>query len=95
MRAWFYPKQLIRGSTLGDNALSIQSDTDLPSAEVRQFCELDETSRTLMRCAMSQLQISTRAYHRLLKQARTIADLAASEHIRPAKLARHCSIGQN
>ena len=56
-------------------------------AEVRQFCELDETSRTLMRSAMNQLQLSARAYHRILKLARTIADLAASERIQPAHLA--------
>jgi len=45
-------------------------------AEVRQFCELDDTSRTLMRSAMHQLQLSARAYHRILKLSRTIADLA-------------------
>jgi len=56
-------------------------------AEVRKFCELDETSRTLMRSAMNQLQLSARAYHRILKLARTIADLAGSEHIQPAHLA--------
>ena len=47
-------------------------------AEVRQFCSLDETGRSLMRTAMSQLQLSARAYHRILKLARTIADLAGS-----------------
>jgi magnesium chelatase family protein len=56
-------------------------------AEVRRFCELDETSRTLMRSAMNQLQLSARAYHRILKLARTITDLAGSEHIQPAHLA--------
>jgi magnesium chelatase family protein len=56
-------------------------------AEVRQFCELDETSRTLMRSAMNQLQLSVRAYHRILKLARTIADLAGNEHIQPDHLA--------
>jgi magnesium chelatase family protein len=61
--------------------------SDMRPAEVRQFCDLDKTSRTLMRSAMSQLQLSARAYHRILKLARTIADLAASEHIQPAHLA--------
>ena len=56
-------------------------------AEVRQFCDLDDTSRTLMRSAMNQLQLSARAYHRILKLARTIADLAANEHIQPSHLA--------
>ena len=48
-------------------------------AEVRKFCELDDACRSLMKTAMSQLQLSARAYHRILKLARTIADLAGSE----------------
>ena len=57
---------------------TITCNADMRPAEVRQFCELDETGRTLMRTAMSQLQLSARAYHRILKLARTIADLAGS-----------------
>jgi len=56
-------------------------------AEVRQYCPLDETGLNLMRLAMQQLQLSARAYHRVLKLARTIADLAGSEQIQPAHLA--------
>ena len=67
-------------------ASPIQCNADMRPAEVRQFCELDETSRTLMRSAMNQLQLSARAYHRILKLARTIADLADSVHIQPAHL---------
>jgi magnesium chelatase family protein len=40
-----------------------------------------------MRIAMSQLQLSARVYHRILKLARTIADLVGSEAIQPAHLA--------
>jgi magnesium chelatase family protein len=65
----------------------IASNADMHPAEVRKFCDLDDTSRALMRTAMSQLQLSARAYHRILKLARTIADLAGSEHIQPAHLA--------
>jgi magnesium chelatase family protein len=68
-------------------ASAIQCNADMRPAEVRQFCELDETSRALMRSAMNQLQLSARAYHRILKLARTIADLAGSEQIQPAHLA--------
>ena len=71
----------------GEIASSIQCNADMRPAEVRKFCELDETSRTLMRSAMNQLQLSARAYHRILKLARTIADLAGSEQIQPAHLA--------
>jgi magnesium chelatase family protein len=67
--------------------LQIQCNADMRPAEVRKFCDLDDTSRGLMRSAMSQLQLSARAYHRILKLARTIADLAASERIQPAHLA--------
>jgi magnesium chelatase family protein len=56
-------------------------------AEVRQFCTLDETGRALMKTAMSQLNLTARAYHRVLKLARTIADLAGSEAIAPQHLA--------
>ncbi len=65
----------------------VQCNADMRPAEVRRFCDLDETSRTLIRSAMSQLQLSARAYHRILKLARTIADLAGSEAIQPAHLA--------
>jgi magnesium chelatase family protein len=43
-------------------------------AEVRKFCKLDETGDSLVRAAMSQLNLSARAYHRTLKLARTIVD---------------------
>ena len=54
---------------------------------MRKFCKLDETGSSLMKSAMSQLQLSARAYHRVLKLARTIADLAESEMIAPQHLA--------
>ena len=63
------------------------SNADMRPAEVRKFCQLDDTCTNLMRTAMSQLQLSARAYHRVLKLARTIADLAGSEQIAPAHLA--------
>ena len=62
-------------------------NADMGPAEVRQFCDLDDTCRSLMKSAMSQLQLSARAYHRILKLARTIADLAGSEGIGPSHLA--------
>jgi len=55
--------------------------------EIRQFCGLQDEGQSLMRSAMSQLQLSARAYHRILKLARTIADLAGSEEIQSAHLA--------
>lgn len=69
------------------DASPVQCNADMRPAEVRLYCDLDDTSRSLMRSAMSQLQLSARAYHRILKLARTIADLASSERIQPAHLA--------
>ncbi len=62
-------------------------NSDMRPAEVRQFCQLDDTGRSLMKTAMAQLQLTARAYHRVLKLARTIADLAGGDHIQPAHLA--------
>jgi magnesium chelatase family protein len=56
-------------------------------AEVRQFCQLDDTSQSLMRSAMNQMQLSARAYHRVLILARTIADLAGELNISTQYLA--------
>ena len=71
----------------GGGSSPVQSNADMRPAEVRQYCALDDTCRSLMRTAMSQLQLSARAYHRILKLARTIADLAGSDSIQPAHLA--------
>jgi magnesium chelatase family protein len=49
--------------------------------ELKQFCELDEATKELLKFAMADLNLSARAYDRILKVARTIADLAASEKI--------------
>ncbi len=48
---------------------------------------LANRGQSLMRAAMSQMNLSARAYHRILKLARTIADLAGSEEIQSAHLA--------
>jgi magnesium chelatase family protein len=65
----------------------ITCNADMRPAEVRKFCQLDDTGRSLMKTAMNQLQLTARAYHRVLKLARTIADLAGSDTILPAHLA--------
>lgn len=55
--------------------------------EVREFCPLDETSTNLLKSAMQQMQLSARAYHHILKLARTIADLAGSADIQTPHIA--------
>jgi magnesium chelatase family protein len=73
-------RQRFEGTTLLSNA-------DMGPAEVRDFCQVDEAGRSLLRAAMKQLQMSARAYHRILKLARTIADLAGSDRIETVHLA--------
>ena len=65
----------------------VMTNADMRVAEVRQFCELDDAGQSLIKAAMTQLQLSARAYHRILKLSRTIADLAGEENIRSTHLA--------
>ena len=65
----------------------VMTNADMRVAEVRQFCALDEAGSQLVKAAMTQLQLSARAYHRILKLARTIADLAGDENIQSSHLA--------
>jgi magnesium chelatase family protein len=66
---------------------SLSCNSDMGPAEVRKICKLDETGRSLVKAAMQQLQMSARAFHRILKLARTIADLAGGESIETPHLA--------
>ena len=49
--------------------------------QIREFCQLSEESKTLLKTAMEQLNLSARAYDRILKVSRTIADLANEQDI--------------
>lgn len=59
----------------------------LGSKEIERFCVADETGQALLRQAISRLNLSARAYHRILKVARSIADLADETDIKPAHIA--------
>ena len=59
----------------------------LNNKQIEESCRLDEEGRRLLEQAIDRLGLSARAYHRVLKVARTIADLATEEKIRPAHLA--------
>ncbi len=62
-------------------------NADMGPSEVRKVCVLDDTGKRLMQSAMNQMSLSARGFHRILKLARTIADLAGEENIQPAHLA--------
>lgn len=65
----------------------LSCNADMLPSHVRQTCGLDAAGRGLMRAAMQRLGLSARAYHRVLKLARTVADLAGAPEIQPVHLA--------
>jgi magnesium chelatase family protein len=72
-RRWAKPGILVNG--------------DMGPVEVQAFCVIDEGGRNLLRAAMQQMNLSARAYHRILKLGRTIADLAGEDQIQVHHLA--------
>ncbi len=66
---------------------TLTCNSEMGPAEVREYCALDRECAGLMRAAMQQLRLSARAYHRVLKLSRTIADLAGAEGIEATHLA--------
>ncbi|RYG01989.1 MAG: ATP-binding protein, partial [Chitinophagaceae bacterium] len=66
---------------------ALHFNAQMSSNMVRQICKIDETGQSLIKKAMEKLGLSARAYDRILKVARTIADLAESENITAEHLA--------
>lgn len=60
---------------------SIHYNAQMGSKEIEKYCQLDQASQNLIKIAMEKLNLSARAYDRILKVARTIADLAQSPSI--------------
>ena len=71
----------------GQTQAGILCNADMRTADLRQYCTLDGACQNLMKAAMAQMHLSARAYHRILKLARTIADLDSSDDIRNTHLA--------
>jgi magnesium chelatase family protein len=64
-----------------------KANAKLTSAEVERYCVLDNHAAAILQRAITKLALSARGYHRILKVARTIADLTAEERIAPAHVA--------
>ena len=62
-------------------------NAEMTPPEVREFCQAEESAQSLLKAAMKQLYLSARAFHRILKLARTIADLEDSDIIEAHHLA--------
>jgi len=64
----------------------VQANARMTQTQIKQNCHLDTALGDLLQQAMEQLHLSARAYDRILKVARTIADLAGAERIEPPHL---------
>ncbi|MCD4664741.1 MAG: YifB family Mg chelatase-like AAA ATPase, partial [Bacteroidales bacterium] len=70
-----------------EESKGVYCNAQMSSRQLRQLCRIDETGQTLLKNAMEKLNLSARAYDRILKVARTIADLDSSEDINTEHLA--------
>lgn len=59
----------------------VHYNAQMDTKHIREYCKLDDASKALLKTAMERLNLSARAYDRILKVARTIADLEASENV--------------
>ncbi len=62
-------------------------NAEIGSKEIKEYCLIDKQSSELLKSAVNQMNLSARAYHRILKLARTIADLASEEDIKSEHIA--------
>jgi magnesium chelatase family protein len=84
MREQVNRARALQRQRFGDGAHRLNSR--MTSRQLRKFCPLDEECRNLLKTAMDELGLSARAHDRILRVARTIADLEGSDTIRPPHL---------
>jgi len=70
-----------------ENLDGIIANSEMTGQQMKEFCKLGNSELDLLRKAVNQLQLSARAYHRIIKIARTIADLAGADNIEIPHLA--------
>ena len=64
-----------------DGNVRLTCNARIQAREIKQYCQLGDEPKNLLRMAMSELNLSARAYDRILKVSRTIADLAGADEI--------------
>jgi len=64
-----------------------QANSEMRNKDIKEFCKLNDTSIDLLRQAVTQMHLSARGYHRILKLSRTIADLGGCDDIDTAHVA--------
>ena len=65
----------------------VKSNSEISSSDIEKFCAIDDESKNLLSAAMDQFNLSARGYSRVLKLARTIADLEGKENISSSHIA--------
>jgi len=84
-------KRVIQARNIQDkrfkNQINIHNNAQMESRDIANFCKLDESGLSLLKRAMEKLSLSARAYDRIIKVARTIADLDNSKNIQTEHLA--------
>lgn len=70
-----------------ENSDTIHYNAQMTTKQIREYCALDEASLQLLKTAMERLNLSARAYDRILKVARTIADLEQTENVQSHHIA--------
>jgi magnesium chelatase family protein len=66
--------------------MKIYSNAQMTNRHIKKYCQIDDASQKLLELAIDRFGLSARAYTRILKVARTIADLEGRENIQPAHL---------
>jgi magnesium chelatase family protein len=69
------------------NSEGVYANAQMSSKQLKEICVISTPAQNLLKTAMEKLNLSARAYDRILKVSRTIADLAASQDIKPEYLA--------
>lgn len=78
-------KRFINEQSKNSNAILTNSEMHLE--QIKKYCQLDLTAQEILKNAVEHLHLSARAFHRIIKLARTIADLSAEEKIKPQHIA--------